>query len=252
MTYLEQYMKDNPECPHPDFAIGMYYPGGRHPDGCPPYSDCAACWKTEMPTDTPTIKDSGNRTEFASGAVRDVQEGKGRCDLLPLDVIGQIYADETDQPTAALVLGCISDFIRSGKTASLRGALQEFLLNNTPFGDGNWSTMWLEVAKHFEAGAKKYGERNWEKGIPVQRYIDSGIRHYLKWLRGDKDEPHDRAFCWNLLCAIWTCQNKPDLNEYAPKASGANTCVSCGAVIPEGTDHCLGCEGKYEGSVDNG
>ena len=34
------------------------------------------------------IQDSGNRTSFESGAVRDIQRGKGRCDLLPLDVIG--------------------------------------------------------------------------------------------------------------------------------------------------------------------
>lgn len=31
-----------------------------------------------------TIKDSGNRREFSTGAVRDMAEGKGRCDLLPL------------------------------------------------------------------------------------------------------------------------------------------------------------------------
>lgn len=36
------------------------------------------------------IKDSGNRREFSSGAVRDINEGKGRCDLLPLGVIGEI------------------------------------------------------------------------------------------------------------------------------------------------------------------
>lgn len=64
-------------------------------------------------------------------------------------------------------------------------------------------TMILEVAKHFEEGAKKYGEHNWQKGIPVKCYIDSAIRHYLKWHRGDQDEPHDRAFVWNLLCCIW-------------------------------------------------
>ncbi len=29
------------------------------------------------------LKDSGNRREFESGAVRDMQEGKGRCDLIP-------------------------------------------------------------------------------------------------------------------------------------------------------------------------
>jgi hypothetical protein len=77
--------------------------------------------------------------------------------------------------------------------------------------------MFLEVAIHFEEGAKKYGENNWQKGIPVHCYIDSAVRHYLKFLRGDKDEPHDRAFCWNILCAIWTCKHKPELNEYAQK-----------------------------------
>ena len=33
------------------------------------------------------IQDSGERTEFASGAVRDMQTGKGRCDLLPMCVL---------------------------------------------------------------------------------------------------------------------------------------------------------------------
>ena len=37
------------------------------------------------------LPDSGERTEFESGAVRDIQEGKGRCDLLPLDVVGAIH-----------------------------------------------------------------------------------------------------------------------------------------------------------------
>ena len=35
------------------------------------------------------IKDSGNRTEYETGAVRDIQEGKGRCDLMPLDVVAE-------------------------------------------------------------------------------------------------------------------------------------------------------------------
>lgn len=29
------------------------------------------------------LKDSGNRREFTTGAVRDIGDGKGRCDLLP-------------------------------------------------------------------------------------------------------------------------------------------------------------------------
>ena len=33
--------------------------------------------------DGPIIKDSGNRSEFPTGAVRDMHQGKGRMDLLP-------------------------------------------------------------------------------------------------------------------------------------------------------------------------
>ena len=40
------------------------------------------------------LKDSGARREFESGAVRDISEGKGRCDLLPLDIIGDILGDD--------------------------------------------------------------------------------------------------------------------------------------------------------------
>lgn len=31
------------------------------------------------------IKDSGDRTQFSSGAVRDMAEGKGRLDLMPIE-----------------------------------------------------------------------------------------------------------------------------------------------------------------------
>lgn len=39
------------------------------------------------------IMDSGERRRFSTGAVRDIADGKGRCDLLPLDVVGAITND---------------------------------------------------------------------------------------------------------------------------------------------------------------
>lgn len=167
--------------------------------------------------EVPTIKDSGSRREFATGAVRDIQEGKGRCDLLPLDVVGYLYNQKTSQRAAGEIILSICEFVKSGRTEPLEHAIEVFLLYEQAFDDCNWSTMFLEVSKHFEEGAKKYGERNWEKGIPTHCYIDSAVRHYLKWLRGDKDEPHHRAFCWNILCCISTCQNMPELNDYPIK-----------------------------------
>ena len=79
------------------------------------------------------IKDSGERTEFGTGAVRDMHSGKGRMDLLP------------------------------------------------------WEAL-IEVSKHCEEGALKYGERNCEKGIPIHSLIDSAFRHLAKYMMGMKDE----------------------------------------------------------------
>lgn len=162
---------------------------------------------------TPSIKDSGERREFSTGAVRDIQEGKGRCDLMPLNVVAMVYEQNTDRSGAVNTLYSIQRFMDTGDVTYLIAALEHFLLLDNPW-DGNWSTMFLEVAKHFEEGAKKYGEYNWQKGIPTHCYIDSAVRHYLKFLRGDKDEPHDRAFVWNILCCIWTCKHKPEPNDY--------------------------------------
>jgi len=62
----------------------------------------------------------------------------------------------------------------------------------------------FEVAKIMEAGALKYDARNWEQGIPLSRFMDSGLRHAMKWLRGDRDEPHLAQACWNFLCLLDT------------------------------------------------
>lgn len=149
------------------------------------------------------IKDSGNRTEFESGAVRDIQEGKGRCDLLPLDVIFELYPSGN----AKDIIWNICSFLKEKQTKYLLQAMASFCF----LKDWTREEMILEVSIHFEEGAKKYGDRNWEKGIPISRYVDSGLRHLFKYLRGDVDERHDRAFCWNMLCAMWTCNHKPDL-----------------------------------------
>lgn len=36
------------------------------------------------------IKDSGNRREFETGAVRDIEKGKGRYDLIPWEAIHEL------------------------------------------------------------------------------------------------------------------------------------------------------------------
>ena len=168
------------------------------------------------------INDSGARREFETGAVRDIQEGKGRCDLLPLDVVATGFVGGTKgwEAWTGDVLYAISEFQKIGVIEYLWEALMYFGRHVYSTSQDEYSyfeTMLLEVSKHFEEGAKKYGEYNWQKGIPTHCYIDSAVRHFLKFIRGDKDEPHDRAFVWNILCCMWTCKNKPELNDYPRK-----------------------------------
>lgn len=104
------------------------------------------------------IKDSGERTEFETGAKRDMHAGKGRMDLLP------------------------------------------------------WYGI-MEVSKHCEDGAVKYGEHNVDKGIPLHSLLDSAARHLAKYMVGMDDEDHLRAACWNLLWALNQRTTHPELDD---------------------------------------
>ena len=137
------------------------------------------------------IKDSGARQEFSTGAVRDIQKGKGRCDLMPLEVVYMLTHD--------IIIYYLGRFKDDGDTMNLLQVLSHF---SRKVYD-SYETMLMEVSKHFEEGAEKYGENNWQSGLPVSCYLNSAIRHYLKYRRGDKDEDHARAFVWNIMCCIW-------------------------------------------------
>lgn len=147
------------------------------------------------------IKDSGSRTEFTTGAVRDLREGKGRMDLTPLDIISKLVKSD--------VLKSIDKYTHTGEDRYLYKAIKQYCTER------NWDifTGAIEVSKQYEEGCKKYGDFNWQKGIPIHCYIDSACRHYIKWRRGDNDEPHDRATIWNLLGAIWTAKHKPEMQD---------------------------------------
>lgn len=59
-------------------------------------------------------------------------------------------------------------------------------------------------ARVCERGAASYGERNWEKGMPISRFIDSAMRHVFQYLRGKADEDHLAQAAWNLDAALET------------------------------------------------
>ena len=49
-----------------------------------------------------------------------------------------------------------------------------------------------QLSKRFESGAQLYGDRNWEKGQPLGRYLDSALRHLFQFLEGEINEDHGK------------------------------------------------------------
>ena len=55
------------------------------------------------------------------------------------------------------------------------------------------------LAIHMERGAKKYDNRNWEKGMPLSRHLNSALRHLQKYLEGSRSEDHLSASIYNSM-----------------------------------------------------
>jgi len=60
------------------------------------------------------------------------------------------------------------------------------------------------VAEVWRKGAVKYEARNWEKGLPLSRLLDSGLRHAFQYLEGCQDEDHLAQAAWNFLALLHT------------------------------------------------
>lgn len=188
------------------------------------------------------LKDSGDRREFETGAVRDMAEGKGRMDLIPWNVaikIREYMYSHYRMPCSECItttlldrFSCIEWCLNDGTREFLEenfemaaaywimfryyyndtGMLDDALVSdNVGLSDGAidhiWATAMMDVSKHFEDGARKYSDNNWRKGIPVWCYFDSASRHLMKVILDWNDEPHNRAVLWNLMCGAWTACN---------------------------------------------
>lgn len=190
------------------------------------------------------IKDSGATREFETGSHRDMSTGKGRMDLLPATSVIHVYqvvtATETsdnklsfvdylkealvsamhymagDTDKDYLAIAARASTIATGLFESIDGDLD----GNKVEGDnieGYLAFGLKQISMHYEAGAIKYGENNWQLGQPMHVLLDSGMRHMAKAIGKITDEPHCRASAWNMLSAIWMEKNKPEMQDISSR-----------------------------------
>lgn len=69
------------------------------------------------------------------------------------------------------------------------------------------------LAKHFQKSLKDHPAYNWQRGIPMSSFMDSAIRHLFNYMDGQNDEDHLCSAAWNILCAMWTEEKLPQMQD---------------------------------------
>ena len=67
------------------------------------------------------------------------------------------------------------------------------------------------LAETCAEGARKYGDCNWQKGIPASQMLNHAIRHIYLWLEGDVSEDHLAHAAWNILGVCHFEEMMPDM-----------------------------------------
>jgi hypothetical protein len=125
-------------------------------------------------------------------------------------------SDNTDMPLddGECITAMSPELYKSVKDSGKRQEFSTGSVRDTQEGKGRYDLITpiglRRLAVHYENGAKKYGDRNWEKGQPLSRYLESAIRHIYTFLEGKRDEDHLAAAAWNVLACIHTEQKIKD------------------------------------------
>ncbi len=89
----------------------------------------------------------------------------------------------------------------------------------------------FRLARHYEAGATKYADRNWEKGIPASRCFSSAVGHLNKWAMGKTEEDHLAAAAWNIFAIIHYQEVLPEMIDMGARfPAGLPGCECCGEI----------------------
>jgi transcriptional regulator with XRE-family HTH domain len=76
------------------------------------------------------------------------------------------------------------------------------------------------LAEWYELGAKKYDDRNWEKGLPISGCMESAMRHWVKYMDGQTDEDHLAAIAWNVFSVMHFEEKMPEIMDIPSRMNG--------------------------------
>ena len=99
----------------------------------------------------------------------------------------------------------------SGKRVKFDSGFQRDVQENKPRYDLIPHELLTRLADLYARGAEKYDDDNWRKAnseVEYKRFKASAWRHFIQWVRGDKDEDHGIGCIWNIIAYEWHTQHK--------------------------------------------
>ncbi len=176
------------------------------------------------------IKMDGEQHQYASGAVRYIKD-KGDFNLIPVGVVNALleWIGNKQYPygVSEHKMKCLGNYaIHSMFNHDYESAIINIIMmkyidvfdydeEEKIYSISHdamikaFAKMLLDLAIHYQKGARKYGVDNWKKGcengtgIPDGSFFDSGVRHTLQFIAGYTDEPHHISAIWNFFGAIY-------------------------------------------------
>lgn len=151
------------------------------------------------------------------------------------------FEDETEMSDRSNLIGCRSDHARTGSRRSRhrdfedRDPTPEDTSDVSEANDSNFNTgavrsadannlrfdlihplVKIALARTYAEGATKYGDANWERGMPAHDLYNHVDRHLTLWRAGDRSEPHLSHALWGVGAMIvsetlWPHLNAPHL-----------------------------------------
>lgn len=151
-------------------------------------------------------KDSGKREEFASGMIRDTQEGKLRYDLA---IDGPVFRHIFKNGVFEIVAADFCEWYEHGG-ADLAGNV----VFNLAAIEGGFALLLERYSQLMMRGMTKYSEKNWMQAngmAEYNRFKQSAARHFCQYLVGNKDEDHAVATWFNMNGAEYVLGRMPKL-----------------------------------------
>lgn len=72
----------------------------------------------------------------------------------------------------------------------------------------------LRFGYHMTTGANNYGDKNWEKGMPSDQYLESVDRHLARYIDGDRSEDHLSAIIFGIQGCMINEQKEGILDDH--------------------------------------